>query len=219
MFEVNYTADAHVHKLYDHYKYNDLGMVWRKVFIVDDFYLNPDEVREYALSCEPKDEKSYTGDLIGKRVWEQQIEMQKNLKPLFKGLCTLDEWTNIEWDEDDFNTKWDNMKFMVNVSYGSDFAKRQDSYNGNVSTYHKDNIKYKWAALVYLNKDDECDGGTKFYPFKEDQPMWKPNERDAFTCDMKYNRMLLYEARHTHGAILNRDMFQTKPRLTQVFFM
>jgi len=39
------------------------------------------------------------------------------------------------------------------------------------------------------------------------------------TMEMKYNRMVLYEARHTHGAILNRSMFKEYPRLAQVFFM
>ena len=37
--------------------------------------------------------------------------------------------------------------------------------------------------------------------------------------EMKYNRMVLYEARHTHGATLNRSMFKEYPRLAQVFFM
>ena len=41
----------------------------------------------------------------------------------------------------------------------------------------------------------------------------------VFTSEMKYNRMVLYEARQTHGAILNRDMFNENPRLAQVFFM
>ena len=40
-----------------------------------------------------------------------------------------------------------------------------------------------------------------------------------FTSEMKYNRMVLYEARHTHGAILDRKMYKQHPRLAQVFFM
>jgi len=218
MFEVN-DYQVQVHKLYDHYKDNDAGYVWRKVFIIDNFYKNPDEVRNYALSSEITDKEQYTGDLIGKRVWEDNLELRKNLKPIYEFLCKQPTWDNIEYDSDDFDSKWDNMKFMVNVSYGSDFAKRQDNFFGDVVTYHKDNTKYKWASLVYLNQEDEYDGGTKFYAFKEGWPGFKPSEKDAFTCEMKYNRMVLYEARHTHGAILNRDMFQTKPRLTQVVFM
>ena len=40
-----------------------------------------------------------------------------------------------------------------------------------------------------------------------------------FTSEMKYNRMVLYESRQTHGAILDRTMFKEYPRLAQVFFM
>ena len=218
MFEVN-DYQVEVHKLYDHYKYNDIGYCWRKIFIIDNFYRNPEEVRNYALSCKASDDKGVTGDLIGKRVCEENSELRKNLKPVYEFLCKQPTWENIEFDSDDFDSKWNDMKFWVNVSYGSDFAKREDNFHGDVVTYHKDNTKYKWASLIYLNHDGESDGGTKFYQFKEDEPNFIVNENDAFTCEMKYNRMVLYEARHTHGAILNRDMFQTNPRLAQVFFM
>ena len=106
------------------------------------------------------------------------------------------------------------MPVIANVTYGSDFAEREDNYNGKVVTYHKDAEKHKWAALVFLNKPEECEGGTKFYEFKDDTPMWEPSEKDAYTIEMKYNRMILYEADHCHGAILNRDMFKAKTFIT-----
>ena len=40
-----------------------------------------------------------------------------------------------------------------------------------------------------------------------------------FTSKMKYNRMVLYESRQTHGADLDRTMYKQYPRLAQVFFM
>ena len=45
------------------------------------------------------------------------------------------------------------------------------------------------------------------------------NSDIMFTSEMKYNRMVLYESRQTHGAILDRTMFKEYPRLAQVFFM
>jgi len=65
MFEVS-NVEPSITRVYDDYKYNDYGYVWRKVFVVDDFYKNPDEVRDLALSPEPKSEKKYTGALVGK---------------------------------------------------------------------------------------------------------------------------------------------------------
>ena len=89
-------------------------------------------------------------------------------------------------------------------------------------THHKDNLGSKWAALVYLNKEEECNGGTNFFKWREDDPLgdnYDINKDIMFTSEMKYNTMVLYEARQTHGAVLNRTMFTEHPRLAQVFFM
>ena len=45
------------------------------------------------------------------------------------------------------------------------------------------------------------------------------NKDIMFTSEMKYNRMVLYESRQTHGADLDRTMYKQHPRLAQVFFM
>ena len=113
------------------------------------------------------------------------------------------------------------MKFMVNHTTHDDINERF-SKTIFCNTHHKDNIDTKWAALVYLNTPEECDGGTDFYKFIEDHPYdfgYNIKKDIKLTMEMKYNRMVLYEARHTHGAILNRSMFKEYPRLAQVFFM
>ena len=50
MFETNPITNLKIEKCFDHYKYNDFGYVWRKIFIVDNFYKNPNEIRDYAYS-------------------------------------------------------------------------------------------------------------------------------------------------------------------------
>ena len=84
MFETNPISDIHIQKCYDHYKYNDHGYVWRKVFIVDNFYKNPDEVAELASSHTPSYDKKVCSGLIGGRVWEDNSEMIKNLNLALK---------------------------------------------------------------------------------------------------------------------------------------
>ena len=221
MFEVNSVDNPFIQRCYDHWKYNDYGYIYRKVFIVDDFYKNPDEIRDYALSCERKNDKNYCGGLVGSRVVEDRQDMIDNLKPVFSKLCQHKEWKNLEYDDAEFQEKWDNMKFMVNHTTHDDIMEK---FTNTVYcfTHHKDNIGSKWAALVYLNKDDECEGGTQFYKFIEDHAYGKDYniKKDImFTSEMKYNRMVLYEARHTHGAGLSRTMYKQHPRLAQVFFM
>ena len=218
-----------LHQVHDHFKYIDCGYTQRNIFQVDGFYRNPDEVRDYLLSCETINDKDKCGDMIGRRVYEtdsKAFEMQCNLKSTFTRLCRHPAWEkNLRlsgkglYEQNEADRVWEKMPVIANVTYGSDFAEREDNYNGKVVTYHKDAEKHKWAALVFLNKPEECEGGTKFYEFKDDTPMWEPSEKDAYTIEMKYNRMILYEADHCHGAVLNRDMFKVNPRLVQVFFM
>tara|TARA_B100001248_G_scaffold227368_1_gene185732 strand:- start:37 stop:702 length:666 start_codon:yes stop_codon:yes gene_type:complete len=221
MFEVNPVDVIDIQRVYDHWKGNDWGYIYRKVFTVDDFYRNPDEIRDYALSCELKGGKEYCGGLVGKRVIEDRQDMIDNLKPIFSKLCQHKEWYNLEYDDDEFNEKWDKMKFMVNHTTHDDITERF-SKTVYCYTHHKDNVGSKWAALVYLNKPNEYDGGTNFFKWREDDPYgmdYDINKDIMFTTEMKYNTMVLYEARQTHGAILNRTMFTEHPRLAQVFFM
>ena len=48
MFEV-LNEEPVIHRVYDHTRANDLGYCWRKVFVVDDFYKNPDEVYNFLF--------------------------------------------------------------------------------------------------------------------------------------------------------------------------
>ena len=102
MFEVH-NQDPVIHRVYDHSRFNDVGFVWRKVFVVDDFYKYPDQVRDYALSCERTNDKEVCGGLIGSRVMEDNQEMIDNLRPVFSKLCQHKEWTNLEYGDGMFN--------------------------------------------------------------------------------------------------------------------
>ena len=123
MFEVNPIRISHIQRCYDYTRLNDFGYIWRKVFVVDDFYKNPDEVRDYALSCERTNDKEHCGGLIGTRVIEERQDMIDNLKPVFKELCQHSEWKNLEFTEDLFNYRWDNQKFLVNHTTNKDIMK------------------------------------------------------------------------------------------------
>ena len=54
--------------------------------IFEDFYENPDEIRDYALSCDLKSDKEYCGGLVGSTVVEENQEMIYNLRPVFTKL-------------------------------------------------------------------------------------------------------------------------------------
>ena len=153
MFEVHPVRISHIQRCYDHWKHNDYGYIYRKVFIVDDFYKYPDEIRDYALSCELKKDKKYCGGLVGKRVVEDRSDMIQNLEPVFSELCQHKEWYNLEYDDAEFKQKWSEMKFMVNHTTHEDIMEKFSDVCYTY-THHKDNLGSKWAALVYLNKEE-----------------------------------------------------------------
>ena len=78
---------------------------------------------------------------------------------------------------------------MVNVTTSDDIG--QISQRKHTYTFHKDSISHKWAAVIYLNKDNECDGETNFYAWMPEDPCAVP--RLEHSAEMKYNRMVLYE--------------------------
>jgi hypothetical protein len=39
-----------------------------------------------------------------------------------------------------------------------------------------------------------------------------------YTCSMKYNRAILYDANLVHGAILEPNMYKDYDRMTQIMF-
>jgi hypothetical protein len=70
-----------------------------------------------------------------------------------------------------------------------------------------------------LNKENECEGGTSFYSVSIPNSDGTTNSpKLEYTCDMKYNRCILYDANQIHGAVMEPHMFKTCDRLTQIMF-
>ena len=58
----------------------------RTVIIIDDFYKNPDEVRNLALTSERRRDPKLINGLPGSRVFIETDELKKNVKPFFDEL-------------------------------------------------------------------------------------------------------------------------------------
>lgn len=227
MFEVNSEIKVKIEKVNDIVwealpdgviKYSS-NIQQKMVFIIDDFYKNPDEVREYALNSKTYTDKERLAGAIGRRVWEEDIsimmQLRDNLCPIFEQLCQHPDW-HIEFDKEHHYTKWNCMRFVVNMTNNKEIV---DSGRDWKTICHIDGPYNKWAALVFLNKEYECEGGTSFYSVS------LPNEDGStnpptleYTCDMKYNRCILYDANQIHGAIMEPHMFKKYDRLTQIMF-
>ena len=221
----------------------------KSVIIVDNFYENPDEIRDLAIQLDYSGEPDVVGGFPGMRGHLDTPQVKKKLYQGFYHLCRELGDLNVEA----FEKNWDNLGYLVNITKDSELRPNpmgiiphQDFYEdepGEESTY-------QYGAVVYLNTEDECAGGTNLYSYEGEMSIpsdYKPNWmkgpivrtlsddllfkyiRDRvdsndpyqleFEAEMKYNRMFLYSSKFLHSANLDLGMFIDQYRINQVFFM
>ena len=201
-------------------------MGWEEIPIVyiDNFYKNPNMVRNLALKLPPTADPRILGGVTGSRVasffdfqhiYPVWVEIAQNVFGLKKE------------EEEKFEASMFSTPFSVNVTQSKD---RPDLPHIDLP----DVTSRGWAGLIYLNKGDECKGGTGFYTYKGHQVNPKQDglwDKD-YVCDsigpwakmhlaeMKYNRMIMYPATVLHAPYDKPGFFEGDTyRLTQVFFL
>ena len=202
-------------------------MGWEETPIVyiDNFYQNPDKVRNLALRCPPTNNPRICGGVPGLRV-----DMNMNLDHMhdvFKQIAKNVYGLTVEEDPQ-FDQACLNIPFSVNVTLSKDRVKIPHV------DYPPETKGRGWAGLIYLNKTKECKGGTGFYTYKGQQvnPMqsgiWDEEYVDdsvgpwdlIHLAEMKYNRMIMYPDNILHGAYDKPGYFEDDIyRLVQTFFI
>ena len=187
IFAVNPNFQVHVHRLGD-----------TKCVIVDDFYLNPDKVRELALSI-PASKSMIRNTYPG-----LSINLGINLTSLadtFVKLISENFNDGPRKTDKDIRKTFDFITFMVNVMQGQDQP-----------TPHRDSADPgRFAASVYLNYDDESHGGTAFY---------SDSGQELGYAEMSFNRLALYRQTDVHTAVMQPDWFVGDAyRINQMMFI
>jgi len=212
----------------------------RSLVVVDNFYKNPDAVRQLCI-----DNKNKTGDpghLPGTRVFLDTLQVRDKLFKIYETLCSDKDLWGRRYNADKFTGEFRKLRFMANVINDRTLAKNlyglvphQDCYHLLGEPYINPHIQF--GSVVYLNTPRECRGGTNVYTFRneisipqipsnipdpnsisnflEDNPEWKV----AHTFEMVYNRMVLYQADVLHGQNVNFGMFTDYDRINQILFM
>jgi hypothetical protein len=233
MFEVNSELKVKIERIQDiFWTSTDTGLVsfdssvliTKPVFVIDNFYKNPDEVRELAKKSKLYTDKDILAGAIGRRVWREEpeimFELANKMCHVFEQMCQHEEW-HIKFDKIHHYEKWNSMRFVVNVTNNKEII---DSNRDWDTICHIDGPYNKWAALIYLNTpeeygDEESTLGTGFYSVVEPEKNGKISKpKLQYTCPMKYNRAILYDANLVHGAILKANMYKDYDRMTQIMF-
>lgn len=181
-----------------------------KVIIVDDFYTNPLEVRQFALSQEFKVRGNYPGARTVPMLNDSIRDTIQNIVRHAGG----------------------NITNFPNDGYNGSF---QTTYAWDKSWIHADTFN-SWAAVCYLTPNAPLSGGTATFRHKEtgaysadelSEELAKQVESDGSdvtrweTVDSfgnVFNRIVFYRGQNYH---MSRDYFgktQDTCRLFQVFF-
>ena len=213
-------------------------MGWEKIPIVyvDNFYKNPNMVRNLAIRCPGTNNPRVCGGVPGVRV-----DMNMNLDHMWSIWMEIADsvWGVTKKERKNFEIACMQVPFSVNVTQ-SNFRRRLPHIDVPEPTDRG------WAGVVYLNKGKECKGGTGFYTYKGMQVnpyqegIWgnkesdwqNEDEKDNYITDsqgpwelihlakMKYNRMVMYPSNILHGAYDKPEFFQEDIfRLVQSFFI
>ena len=201
-------------------------MGWEEIPIVyiDNFYKNPNMVRNLAIKSPPTSDPRILGGVTGSRV-ASFFDFQ-HIYPVWVEIAQGVFGLKKE-EEDKFEASMFSTPFSVNVTQSKD---RPDLPHIDLP----DVTSRGWAGLIYLNKGDECKGGTGFYTYKGHQVNPKQDglwDKD-YVCDsigpwelmhlaeMKFNRMIMYPATVMHTPYDKPGFFEGDDyRLVQVFFL
>lgn len=194
----------------------------RNIIIIDDFYSNPDEVRQMALSSEypePDSGHTYPGKNSGQNYYPELLH-QKFEKILNRKLIPAP------------------LNGYFRLSMESDTC---------LQDIHVDPV-WEWGAVIYLTDPKYCipEGGTSFWMhdktkmecldlnqsvklgYSSEGEFWKTTvytdglDRSKWTrtllCPMRYNRLVVFRSNLWHSHNKNFGINTNNCRLVQLFF-
>lgn len=179
----------------------------KRLFVVDNFYKNPDEVRKYALSQQYEEGSDW---YKGRRTFSNYRPPE--VKEAFEDIMGIQIR---EWESHGMNGKFQ-------------FCTPRDSL-----VYHYDS--QTWAALIFLTPDAPFETGTSLYAHKATKIRHIDEHPQADTCfnggfydkskfelvdtvGNVYNRLVIFDARCFHAATEYFGQTIEDSRLFQIFF-
>ena len=205
-----------------------------KIVVVDDFYANPHQVRQLALDIPASKNQRIRG---GNPAWRvNAFYVLDDMSWIFDQLCRQHYPEVMEqWPQGAMIDSFKRATFMVNVMQSENLPPVKPHMD-NPSGLH-------FASTIYLNTENESNGGTSFYEFAgkesiQDNDSYNYYDKEKTTpitkyitdsigdwemtgmVPMKFNRMVLYPQNMLHTAYVKQGMFYDNLyRLNQQFFI
>ena len=176
------------------------------MIVVDEFYNNPNDVREFALS----QEFDVTGNWPGTRT---KTFINESTKETIQKILQDVSGNVTDWQANDGYTG----SFQLTTSMDRSWI-HADSYN-------------TWAGVLYLTPDAPLSGGTGIIRYKKTGSMMEDGtDLSGVTQDMTkwelvdrvgnvYNRLVLYRGNNYHMSLDYFGKDKEDGRLFQLFFI
>mgnify|MGYP003337058790 CR=1 FL=1 len=191
------------------------------VYVIDNFYKDPEEVLNIIFSVDPKVWKDDEVPSFNQVFFDDRRHFFKfsEIKKVYNFLGDLCKQKPLVHGNADETAILTNLNRFKKCSF--------NDYENNYWWPHKD-VGYN--GIIYLNPDERC--GTNLYEnlnpeeeppdYSEHYRPWrnKKNFKLIKTIEPKYNRMVLFDGlKFTHGMnICNDDYFGETYRINQIFF-
>jgi len=180
MFEVNDELDLIV--------LTNIGPEQRSAVVIDNFYKNPDEIRQLCLNSPQvtfQDNPELISGLPGNRVYIETEEVTNKLKSTFRQLCSeLPIWKH-KFDEEVFDKVWtrQNSAFVCNVVNDKTLLHHPRGIIPHQDYYRQESPveeKTQFGCVIYLNTPEECKGGTNLYSYSGKMSLPKSNTDELY---------------------------------------
>ena len=160
------------------------------VTVIDNFFDNPDEIRDYALNLEyrPPNNEGW----LGYRCFTVNENLSKTITEKIHKV--IPESNHID-------------PFYYCFHYSLESTKETAPYNFDEYKIHPDFCEY--AGLVYLTPNPSLNSGTSFFD---------DNCNFLFSVENLFNRMIFYNAKNMHGPTDLFGNTKEDGRMTLTFF-
>lgn len=183
-----------------------------KIYIIDNFYSNPDKVYNYCINPlpDPWKHNPHLGYNMDKY---EDRRLIKDHESLIDNYHKLSEICGQSAES--------TTRFVTNVSKFHDRA-----YNNYEKFYWWPHTDLGYNGIVYLN-DDDPHPGTNLFSAKDKHPLYPewicPWVRKGYhnlihTTEARYNRCVLFDGQLHHGMAVEDDRYFDKYRVNQVYF-
>lgn len=188
-----------------------------KIYFIDKFYANPDEIVEYFLTTETPLWKNFESPSLNGIYFEDR-----------RHLIHSDEIIKVYKFLENLCGSKPNKENLITTNLTRFKKSDFNDYENNYWWPHRDT---GYNGIVYLNKDNSS-SGTNFYknldPLNEPPKCpehylpWRPKTKYELitTIESQYNQLVLFDgSKILHGMnICNNDYFSNTYRLNQAFF-